>query len=508
MQANLNNTTSAPWPTQPEAGGSQGPQGVPGPSATAAQRWWRAFSGAWLADWRERRRDWRVALVLGLGVALAAVAALASALSLIDTLQARAASQQAESQRWLNQGKKYPHSAAHYGVYVFKPLSSLSALDPGIERFVGSSVWLEAHKQNDFIHRPAADQPGITRQFTLSPALVLQVLAPLAVVFLGFGSFAREREQGLVGALRLTGAPLSAVAAARGALLLLLSLALALPAVLAVLGVQAVLVGGSPFVDGPWRAALMVLGTLVYLAAWTALVLAASAASSTLRISLAALLALWAATALVVPRLANEWSEAASPLPSMQAFRAALDKDLGEPHDPAAEARMKAGLLKQYGVTDEKQLPVNWSGINLQRGEEHGNQIFDSHYGALFAAMQRQSDATAWAAWLSPTLALAGLSGATAASDQRHHVQFVQGAEQQRRAIQKVMNDAIAATPNGSRIDGDKSLWQRIPAFDFKFAPLAASAAAQHLLPLLGALVASLVLCALALRRLGAGGIK
>ena len=504
MQANSNSTTSAPWPSRPEAAA---PGGAIAPS-TAAQHWWRAFGGAWLADWRERRRDWRVALVLGLGLALAAVAALTTALSLIDTLQARTQSQQAEAQRWLNQGKKYPHSAAHYGVYVFKPLSSLSALDPGVERFVGSSVWLEAHKQNDFIHRAAADQPGIARQFTLTPALVLQVLAPLAIVFLGFGSFAREREQGLVGTLRLTGAPLSAVAAARGLLLLLLSLALTLPAVLAVLGVQAALAGSSPFVDGPWRAALMALGTLVYLAAWTALVLAVSAASASLRGSLAVLLALWAATALVLPRLASEWSEAAAPLPSMQDFRAAMDKELGEPHDPAEEARMKAALLKQYGVDDEKQLPVNWAGISLQRGEEHGDQIFDRHYGRLFAAMQRQSDAMAWASLLSPTLALAGLSGAAAASDHAHHVQFVNGAEQQRRVIQQVLNDAITATPNGSRIDGDQSLWQRVPPFDFKFAPLGAGRVVQHLLPLLAALAAGMLLCALSLRRLARGALR
>lgn len=503
MQANSNNTTSAPWPKL---------QARPEPGATASAEggalWWSAFSGAWLADWRERRRDWRVAMVLGLGGALAAVAALTSALSLLNTLQARAQAQDAEQQRWLNQGAKYPHSAAHYGVYVFKPLSALAALDPGVERFVGSSVWLEAHKQNDFIHRPAADQPGSTRQFTLTPALVLQVLAPLALVFLGFGSFAREREQGLLGTLRLTGAPLSAVAAARGALLLLLGLALAVPACVAVVAVEWALVGSSPFVDGPWRAALMALGTLVYLGAWTALVLAISAASTSLRTSLAAALAVWAATALVLPRLASEWSAAAAPLPSMQAFRESLDKELGEPHDPVEEARAKAALLKEYGVDDEKKLPVNWSGINLQRGEEHGNQIFDRHYGRLFAAMQAQSDARGWAGFVSPTLALAGLSSAAAASDTAHHVQFVNAAEQQRRAIQKLMNDAIAATPNGQRVDGDKSLWQRVPAFNFQFQALTAPAALRHLLPLLWTLGFGLALCGWALHRLGRGALR
>lgn len=505
MQANLKNTTSAPWPSQPDASHAGRPMAG---AADGVSRWCRAFAGAFTADWRERRRDWRVALVLGLGAALAMVAAFSTAVSLQGTLQARAQAQQAEAQRWLNQGEKYPHSAAHYGVYVFKPLSALSALDPGVERFVGSSVWLEAHKQNDFIHRPAADLPGTTRQFMLTPALVLQVLAPLVIVFLGFGSFAREREQGLVGSLRLTGAPLSAIAAARGSLLLVLSLALALPACAAVLAVQWSLVGSTPFADGAWRAVLLALGALLYLGVWTVLVLAVSAASATLRTSLAALLALWAATALVAPRLVVEWSAAAAPLPSMQAFREGLDKDLSEPHDPAEEARLKAALLQQYGVTDEKQLPVNWAGISLQRGEEHGDAIFDKHFGQLFAAMQRQSDAAGWAGFLSPTLAFSRLSAAAAASDHAHHVQFVQGAEHQRRAIQRVMNDAITATPNGQRMDGDKTLWQRVPRFDFKFAPLALGVVARELLPLVWALGLALALCAGALRRLGRGALR
>lgn len=491
MQANLKSTTFVPWLRQPEMA-----------------HWCSTFAGAFIADWRERRRDWRLALVLGLGMALAVVAALSSAASLLDTLQARAQAQQAEMQRWQTQGAKYPHSAAHYGVYVFKPLSALSALDPGVERFVGSSVWLEAHKQNDFTHRPAADQAGTTRQFMLTPALVLQVLAPLVIVFLGFGSFAREREQGLVGSLRLTGAPLSAVAAARGSLLVVLSLALVLPACAAVMAVQWTLVGSTPFVDGPWRAGLLALSALLYLGLWAVLVLAVSAASTTLRTSLAALLALWAATALVMPRLATEWSAAVAPLPSMQAFREGLEKELAEPHDPAEEARMKAALLKQYGVNDEKSLPVNWAGISLQRGEEHGNAVFDQHFGQLFATMQRQSDAAGWAGFLSPTLAFSRLSGAAAASDHAHHVQFVRGAEQQRRAIQQLMNDAITATPNGQRVDGNQSLWQRVPRFDFKFSPLVFGQVERDLASLFCALALALIFCAGALRRLGRGALR
>lgn len=495
MQANSNSTTSAPWLPQPER-------------VAHGAAWRQAFVGAWLADWRERRRDWRTALVLGLALMLAVVAALVGAQALQRQLQAREQASQSERQRWLEQGHKYPHSAAHYGVYVFKPLSALAAIDPGVERFVGTSVWLEAHKQNDFIHRPAADEAGSTRQFALSPALVLQVLAPLAIVFLGFGSFAREREQGLMGTLRLAGAPLSALAAARAGMLLLLSTVLVVPACLAVVAVQAGATSAAPFGDGPARALLLAGGTLLTLATWSLAVVAVSALQATLRGSLSTLLALWVATALVLPRLAAEWSQAAAPLPSAQAFREALDADLGEPHDPAEEARQKQALLAQYGVDDVSKLPVNWAGISLQRSEEHGDRIFDAHHGRLFDSLRRQTDAASWVRWFSPTAALAVLSSAAAGSDTAHHLQFVRAAEGQRRLIQKTMNDAITATPGGTRLDAGPELWQKVPPFVFRFEAMGGLQRLALLAPPAAALLASLALCAGALRRLGRGALR
>src|SRR4051812_13250359 len=109
MQANLNAITLASSPAAPEALARHG-----------RRNWLRALHGAWQADWRERRRDWRVWLVAGVGLALAACAALLSSMELRATLDGRAVARQSEQQRWSQQGKKYPHAAAHYGVYVFK----------------------------------------------------------------------------------------------------------------------------------------------------------------------------------------------------------------------------------------------------------------------------------------------------------------------------------------------------------------------------------------------------
>lgn len=481
-------------------------------SRPAPERAWRqAFVGAWLADWRERRRDWRVALVLVLGLALAACAALLASLDLDRTRSARAVAAEAEAQRWIHQGSKNPHSAAHYGVYAFKPLPTLAALDPGVEHHVGSSLWLEAHKQNDMVYRPAADSAGADRQFRLSPALVLQVLAPAAMIFLGFGMFAAERERGMLPALRLNGAPLGAIAAARGAVLLCLGVTLALPAILAIAILKWQAGGAEPVADPVLRAVLFGGAYLVYLGIWAALITAASAYAATMRASLALLVTLWTALTLVLPRAAVELAQSAAPLPSTQAFRQALEEELGMPDDPAEAERHKQQLLAQYGVDQVADLPVNWSGISQLRSEAHGDEVFDRHYGPLFAAMARQDRAMALAGWLSPTAAIAGLSSRLAASDSASHIEFVQAAEAQRRLMQKLLNSDLARHPDrdGVKYQAGEALWRSIPPLVFVYRALdAGELALRWLLPLLATLGASLLLAGAALRRLRTGSVK
>src|SRR5688572_7081492 len=50
--------------------------------------------------------------------------------------------QVAERDRWLNQGEKNPHSAAHYGVYLFKPETPLAVIDPGASGYLGDVLFL------------------------------------------------------------------------------------------------------------------------------------------------------------------------------------------------------------------------------------------------------------------------------------------------------------------------------------------------------------------------------
>ena len=107
--------------------------------------------------------------------------------------------------QWLNQDDKNPHTAAHFGNYAFKAPGPLSFFDSGISSYVGTTIWLEAHKTNFAINRPARDNGGLTRFGELTPAMILQVLVPLVVILLGFSAFAGERDSGTLRQLMSVG---------------------------------------------------------------------------------------------------------------------------------------------------------------------------------------------------------------------------------------------------------------------------------------------------------------
>ena len=100
--------------------------------------------------WRDGRFRWAAGLLL-----LLLVAAVAGGVhNQSQIARQHADAQQAERDVWLDKGDMNPHAAAHYGAFVFKPVQPLSAIDPGLDPFVGVFVFLEAHKQQLARHRP------------------------------------------------------------------------------------------------------------------------------------------------------------------------------------------------------------------------------------------------------------------------------------------------------------------------------------------------------------------
>jgi ABC-2 type transport system permease protein len=218
-------------------------------------------------------------------------------------------------QQWVGQPKKNPHSAAHYGIYAFKPKSQLGIVDTGLDPYVGVSAWLEAHRQNEFRYRPAQDRTAVQRFGDLSAAAVLQLLLPLFIMLMAFPAFAGERESGTLRQVLSLGVRRDRLLFGKalgiaGALSLVL-----VPAV--VFGVAALTMtaeGGVGAIGGASaRALLMLLAYLVYLGIFVAVSLAASAWLSSSKLALVSLLAFWMCNGLVMPRVAVDVADRMHP---------------------------------------------------------------------------------------------------------------------------------------------------------------------------------------------------
>lgn len=411
---------------------------------------------------RDGRFRWSAAIVL----ALLTVAIFAGAHYQRDLVAQQNAAQSTEQSRWYKQPPKNPHSAAHYGLYAFKPRLAPAFIDPGVEPYTGVAVWIEAHKQNEMLFRPAEDATLAQRFGDLTVALVFQALLPLVIVLLAFNAFAGERERGtlrqlLAIGLRPRDLVLGKTIGLASALALIVGPALALGAVALVLTGPAA--GAGRFVP---LAAIY----LVYVGIFALVSLAVSARAATPRLALVTLLAFWALNCLVAPRAIAAAAGSLHPLPEPIAFKARMKAELGDPHGaPTTLQNTVAALLKKHDVTKTEDLPINVRGLQLQLGEEHGYEIFDRYYGELFDQMEAQNRVLRGGAALFPLLGVQALSTSLAGTDFAQHRNFVQASEQYRRVVQKMLNDEILTRPlkAGEVYFADRTLWEKVPAFAY-----------------------------------------
>ena len=377
-----------------------------------------------------------------------------------------------EREIWESQGEKSPHSAAHYGVYAFKPTGRLAFFDPGTEAYTGVTVWLEAHKQNQFLYRPASDGNTLQRFGELTAATVLQLLLPLLIILLGFSTFAGERESGTLRQVLSLGVDRRDLA---------LGKALGVAGALGLLLVPAVLLGSAALTaaeaategGGAIRTLLTAAVYLLYLGAFVGVTLAVSARSRSAQLALVSLLGFWVFVCLMAPRAATDIARAIYPTPSAQEFAATLaaEKEAGidgVDYDDFMEAR-KQELLAEHGVDNVEALPINFSGWRLQVSEQYGDQFFDRHYAQLWDQFQAQDGFRQVVGFGAPLLAVRSLSMALAGSDFAHFRLFAEQAEQYRRSLVEFLNNDMRdnAIQADFRYTGNENLWNKSPSFEY-----------------------------------------
>jgi len=442
----------------------------------------------WRLMWRAR-----VAVIgLGLLVLLASVAAV-TAWHQRATADAERARHQLQIDRTFEaQPDRHPHRMVHYGHFAFRPLNALAAFDPGTDPYTGHTLFLEGHRQNSANFGEVRQTSLLLRFGQLTPAFVLQVLAPLLLVFIGHGVVAREREAGTLRVLLAQGLHPRQ---------LVLGKLLALVAVAAVMLLPAMMVLAASAAFTPAEPALVGALALGY-AAWALLWVLGIVVVSTLlarsRDALLALLTLWALLVVVAPRLAAELATSQTPLPTRVETDIAIERELaamGNSHD-AGDARFAAfrqGVLAQYGVSRIEDLPVNYKGLVAMEGERQTSALFVRHASADFVRQHAQLAAVDRLGLLSPALAIRRLSMALAGTDLHAYQGFMEQAERHRYDMVQALNrlQAEQLTLQTDRSSRDDRIshrhWQGIAAF--KYEPQPSSALLARALPVGGVLL-------------------
>lgn len=420
---------------------------------------------------RDGRFRWTAAIVLSL-----LLAALAAGWKHYREVNAQHESaRRITREHWLAQTEKNPHSAAHYGVYAFKPKMLLSLAERGVDPYTGVTTLLEAHKQNDFKYRPAQDATAAQRFGELTAAAILQLLLPLLIILLSFSAFAGEREQGTLRQLLSLGVNRRDLALGKSlgvasALILLL-----IPATAVGVTALALASENGAFQATVPRILLMAAGYMLYFGVFISLSLAVSARARSSRTALVILLGFWIVNSLIAPRAASDIAKRLHPTPSAFELAARISNDMKnglDGHDPADRRaeELKAKVLAQYGVSKVEDLPINFDGVALQEGEEHGNLVFDRHYSELWDAFRRQNKVYKTSAVFAPMLILQSFSMGMAGTDFEHHVNFQRTAEDYRRMLVKAMNDDMTVnskTDTWSTYLRGQDLWQQVPDFSY-----------------------------------------
>ena len=430
-------------------------------------------------------RDSRIAAVTITFAVVFLVSGIASAIEVRQNARVKAATAAEERQRWLNQGEKDPHSAAHYSVYAFKPSLPMQAVDPGIVPFVGETVWLEAHLQNDLLSRPQQDADGFERLGLVDPSSLLTRFGPLVMLLLAFAVAAHERQLGVLGlALATTSKRWLYLAAKVTSITALGVLALVVPLVLA--GASSVLINDAHSSDAVIRLAGWAVAASAYVGIVAMLAVSLSLLATSVQTAFAGLLALWVAIVLAALPAATALAAWSRPLPSYQQVKIAVAKDAAAYWTPEEGAEYIERLLQQYGAASEGELAsrnVNSRGALLDLMERRAHVVFDREIGGFYDRVEAQDRAYVWLGWLSPAVAFDVVSAALAGTDFAHHRHFIEAAEQYRRGLVNRMNEDLIPHPaiDGNEHTNNLGLWSEIPPFTYT--PIPASRAIRSTWP-------------------------
>ncbi len=434
--------------------------------------------------WRILQNEWRYLLrtKLFFRISLAFILALGAATSLGNwqIQKQRHQSEQAGRhlrEQWESIDAMNPHSAAHFGTYVFRPASLMNSLDKGVYGITGNVLRVEGHVQNEIVYSEASQMKMASKFGKLDSSLLLQYIVPLLLIFLAFSSLTDEKTSGRIKLLILHGGRTQQLLFGKALAVWLYGLTLLSVVVLLHVFLNLANLTG----DEMLRMLLLFSSYALYYLILCGLTVYLSARLRNPTASLTAMVAIWVVWTVFLPNILLSVVEKNHPLPSRKDFRTAMREDRSQGvdgHNPADERKkvLEQQILEKYGVDSLSQLPINFDGILMQADEEYGNKVWDKHFGHLRTILSRQKNMMQLGGLVNPFISLQNASMGFAGSDNLHHQQFLLQVEDYRRSFIEMLNHKHAY--GGSKTGdwgwkADNAFFRSVP--DFQYRPVSLS---------------------------------
>ena len=391
--------------------------------------------------------------------------------------------QEKSRQSWEDNPDKHPHRMAHFGSFAFRLQHPLSVFDSGIESYTGNSIFLEAHKQHTANFSEASLSTGLVRFGDLNIAMMLQLILPLIIFFIGYSSITFERENGTLKIIHIQGAKIKEILLGKSLGLFLVSSLFFIPALLSLWSLSFINneTANSAIVI---RSLLITMSYLLFYIMLCCITIILSAWSKNSNKALISLLGIWLLFFIIIPKTAQVVGNAMHPNLSKIEFKAAVEAEVTKkgdshnPNDPYFNS-VRDSILKANNVTDIKDLPFNYSGFLMSKGEKQSAIIYKNQYQKLIETYRKQNSITNGLVWLNPYLAIKNLSMSLSGTDFDTYVNFLSQTESYRYKQSQYMNDLQMKfiSNNAKSSEGkihvvNKAHWKSLPVFNYKYLPI------------------------------------
>ncbi|WP_027391904.1 ABC transporter permease [Aquimarina latercula] len=349
-------------------------------------------------------------------------------------------------QSWEANPDKHPHRMAHFGTFAFRINASLGIFDHGLESFTGNTVFLEAHRQNSVNFSEATFSTGMLRFGELSLSLLLQLVLPLVLFFLGFSSVAKDRQNGTLKMLLSQGATWKEILFGKSLGLFAISMLYFIPVFLTVI-IALLIYGQQGANDFLWLRLLFIsFGYLAFLFIISTLTIIVSASTHTSKGALLRLLGIWLLLVVLLPKSAQAMGNYWFPTPSKLAFQSAIEKEVikkGDSHNPNDPHynNLRDSVLSVHNVKKVTDLPFNYSGFVMREGEKITANLYRKHYKKLISIYNSQNDVTQFSSFINPFTAIKQLSMIMSGTDFSSYIDFQDQADTYRYQLAQTMNE-------------------------------------------------------------------